>query len=353
MKYIIFEAYTKIITIFAEILYVSLLHKYHQNPPDTLLQADVVASIDIGTNTAHLLVVGLPTQRHIFAPFRILHKEKIATEIGKDGISKGIITQKAQGRLIDALQHFAKVLEYYEIEPENIFAVATSALRNARNQTEILENIKQQTGICVSIISGEQEAEYIYYGVKTALKIGKNNALVMDIGGGSVEFILCNEEKMLWKQSFEIGAQRLLDRFMSHEIISQKEITDLNAYLEEVLMPLSKELALNPPLTLVGCSGTFDTIDDINHIKKHQKLNPNTKESAFNLQDFQVIHQEFLEKTHLGRLAIPGMTPMRADMIVVASCLLHFVLMRYNISQVRVSHYALKEGLIGKNLSWF
>lgn len=311
-----------------------------------------LAAIDIGTNTAHLLLVALPEQREIFTPFRILHKEKIATKIGEGGISNGLITEAAQKRLLQALLQFKEVLEHYHTPPESVLTIATSAFRNARNREAIIEQIKKETGLCVEVISGEQEAEYIYYGVKTALKIGKGNALIMDIGGGSVEFILCNEEKMFWKQSFEIGAQRLLDQFMKQSKISPEEIQALEDYLEQTLAPLTAALQEYPSEVLIGCSGTFDTIDDINHIKKHQKLDLNAKESAFSYQDFVLIHQEFLQKDHQERLAIPGMTPMRADMIVVASCLLNFVLCTYQISQIRVSHYALKEGVISKHLGW-
>ncbi|GAB4125566.1 MAG: hypothetical protein OHK0045_09890 [Raineya sp.] len=310
-----------------------------------------IAAIDIGTNTAHLLLVALPKQREIFTPFRILHKEKIATKIGEGGISKGVITPAAQERLLKALLQFKEVLNYYEISPESVLTIATSALRNAKNKDEIIEQVKQKTGLGIQVISGEQEAEYIYYGVKTALKIGKSNALIMDIGGGSVEFILCNDEQILWKHSFEIGAQRLLDKFMKEEIISPAEIQALEKFLEQALQPLSYVIQTYPVEVLIGCSGTFDTIDDINHIKKHQKLQSNAKESAFTYQEFYAIYQEFLKKNHQERLAIPGMTPMRADMIVVASCLLNFVLCKYNISQIRVSHYALKEGVISKKLA--
>lgn len=328
----------------------NILHSYRPKVKDYSNTAKNIAAIDIGTNTAHLLVVELPTQQQIFIPFRILHKEKIATKIGEGGISHGFITKAAQERLLKALHQFCEVLQYYEISPQKAQTIATSAFRNASNQKEIIETIREQTGLQVQVISGDEEAELIYYGVKAALKIGNGNALIMDIGGGSVEFIVCNAEKMLWKQSFEIGAQRLLDKFMQNEKITHAERQALNDFLEQVLSPLSEILKIYPVDVLIGCSGTFDTIDDINHIKKHQKLDYDAKESAFTRAEFEVIFQEFLEKNHAERLAIPGMTPMRADMIVVASCLLDFVLSKYHISQIRVSHYSLKEGAIYKFL---
>lgn len=326
------------------------LHPYHSKLGKVSETAKHVAAIDIGTNTAHLIVVELPVQGEDFTPFRILHREKVATKIGEGGISHGFITELAQERLFKALEQFSQVLQYYAVSPEYTFTVATSAFRNASNQKEIIEKIYEKTKLKVRVISGDEEAELIYYGVKAALKIGVERALIMDIGGGSVEFILCNAERMLWKQSFEIGAQRLLDRFMRQEKITIEEQAALYHFLEITLQPLSEVLCQNPVRVLIGCSGTFDTIDDINHIKKHQKLDYNAKESAFTRAEFEVIFQEFLEKNHAERLAIPGMTPMRADMIVVASCLLNFVLRKYSIEEIRVSHYSLKEGVIYKFL---
>ncbi|MDX1904337.1 MAG: phosphatase [Thermonemataceae bacterium] len=310
-----------------------------------------IAVIDIGTNTAHLLVVSLSSQRNIFTPFRVLHKEKITTKIGEGGISEGYISLEAQKRLLNALKHFKEVLDYYEIREDALFAVATSALRNAKNQRDTLEKVFEETQIKIEVISGEKEAEYIYYGVKTALKIGPENALIMDIGGGSVEFILCNDSKLYWKESFEIGAQRLLDKFMPQERISETNINLMNDFLHKKLQNLSRILSLYPAKVVIGCSGTFDTLDDINHLKKHRQLNYNAKESAFSITEFKAIYQEILSKNHQERLAIPGMSPMRADMIVVASSLLNFILDTYQIPQVRVSHYALKEGLLAKKIN--
>lgn len=244
------------------------LHSYRPKVKDYSDTAKNVAAIDIGTNTAHLLVVELPSQKQIFSPFRILHKEKIATKIGEGGISNGFITEAAQERLLKALHQFCEVLEYYEIAPESVHTIATSAFRNASNQKELVTKIQKEMGLQVQVISGDEEAELIYYGVKAALKIGKCNALIMDIGGGSVEFIVCNAEKMLWKQSFEIGAQRLLDRFMQNEKISSSERQALNNFLEQTLSPLSEILKIYPIEVLIGCSGTFDIIDDINHIDR-------------------------------------------------------------------------------------
>ena len=150
--------------------------------------------------------------------------------------------------------------------------MATSAIRNAVKGEALVAAIAQQTGIAVRVISGDQEAEYIYYGVRSALPLGRATALVMDIGGGSVEFILCNAEKIYWKRSFEIGAQRLLDRYMSTDPISPSAVRRLHDYLEETLIPLTNAVHQYQPVALVGASGAFETLCAIDAEKRGRSL---------------------------------------------------------------------------------
>ena len=124
------------------------------------------------------------------------------------------------------------------MEVEKVLAFGTSALRNAKNGAEIISRIKSTHRIDTQIISGDEEAGYIYKGVNLALHLGKEKSLIIDIGGGSVEFIIGNGEEIFWKQSFEIGAQRLLERFQKHDPILPSEIDEINLYFQERLVPL-------------------------------------------------------------------------------------------------------------------
>lgn len=324
------------------------LHTAQKNPQKTL--GEPIAAIDLGTNTFHLLVIERPAAAG--DDFQVLHKEKIAVVIGQGGISKGYINEAAQERMFDALKQFRKTLDKYQVLPENISITATSALRNASNKEEIVKKVLQDFQLGIQVISGEQEAEYIYYGVKTALFIGESPALIMDIGGGSVEFIIGSHQKIFWKKSFEIGAQRLLDMFMQHDPISQEDVKHLKDYVAEKLQSLTQAVATFRPQVLIGSSGTFDTLDEINLRRKKIDTLNYEKESAFSTQNFEEMYGDLLGKNRAQRLAIPGMIEMRVDMIVVASCLLHCVLSSYQLPQVRVSPYALKEGLISKQLGW-
>lgn len=301
-----------------------------------------VATIDLGTNTFHLLVAELNERD----TFQVIHHERIPVLIGRGGINQGIIIPEAQERALDALRHFRTQLNSLSIALENVHCTATSAFRNAKNGQELAEKIVEETGIKVDIIPGDREAEYIYYGVRDAVSLGDQYALIMDIGGGSCEFILCNQDKILWKQSFEIGAQRLLDRFDIQDPISQENIKALHKYFSEILKPLTQIIDQYQPRTLVGASGTFDTLSDIYALEAQLSVPEDATERPLTYEAFQKMLQDFSQKARPERLSIPGMIEMRVDMIVVASWLIHFVLEEYQIRDIRISSYALKEGLL-------
>lgn len=298
-----------------------------------------IAIIDLGTNTFHLLIVECSGSQ---AP-KILHREKQAVKIGLGGINKGIITDAAQLRALTCLRDFKKTLNEYNVVQTKAFG--TSALRGALNGVEIVQRIRQDTGIEINLISGEQEAEYIYFGVRSALDLGIEKSLIVDIGGGSVEFIIGNRETISWKQSVDIGAQRLLEKFQKHDPITAEEIQSLNTFLETALVPLMDQLHKYEPRCLVGSSGTFDTLSEI-HCVRNNIAYGETRETPLTLQTFEAIFNDLVTKNRAERLKIPGMIEMRVDMIVVACCLIRFLITRFSFQEVRVSTYSLKEGVL-------
>ncbi len=297
-----------------------------------------VAVIDIGTNTFHLLIVDLEGGIR-----NVIFKEKIAVKLGEGGISESKITDAAQERALNTLSYFQSIIEKEKVE--KVFASATSAMRNASNGKDIIQKVFERTGITINLISGIQEAEFIQKGVKSAITLDSKPTLIMDIGGGSVEFIICNQNEIFWIESFEIGAQRLLDKFHKHDPMTVYDIDRLNKYLEEQLTPLTEQMANWEPHDLIGSSGTFDTLVDMafkkNEIEKHEDIS-----YLLSLGDFDLLYDEIIHKKRDERLAIPGMLEMRVDMIVVAVCLIKFILRNNDFNAIRVSTYALKEGVL-------
>lgn len=297
------------------------------------------AVIDLGTNTFHLFIVEVHDEE-----IKTLYKEKIAVKIGQNGISKGRIANDAVKRAIHALKIFKTVLDQFEVT--DVRGVATSAIRNAKNGKDVIDQIAEETGIHINIISGDLEAELIFEGVKAATTLSTENQLVMDIGGGSVEFIIGNKEKIHWKRSFEIGAQRLLDKFHTSDPMPTESVDHMFAWLSEELQELKGALVTFKPTGLIGCSGTFDTLSEI-YLKRVQKeRNPESKVFKLPIKDYHDIHRELLIKDKSERLEIRGMVSMRVDMIVVASCLISFVLEQLDIKHITACTYALKEGLL-------
>lgn len=298
-----------------------------------------IAILDLGTNTFHILIAEIN-----YDTFRAVYKEKISVKIGQNGISQGYINKEAEIRAIDAVMHFKNLIVRQGIS--DVYANATSAFRNAANGRELAAKIENITGIKVNIISGDEEAELIYLGVKKALTIDKDVSLILDIGGGSNEFIICDNQKIYWKGSFEIGAQRLVDLFHNQDPIREEDMIKLELFLDTTLKKLTEAVKTYRPRTLIGASGTFDTLGDIYRAENDIVKLPGETEFEIPVPSYKTIHQDIVGKNKLERLRIPGMLEMRVDMIVVASSLINFVVRKYRMKQMRISAYSLKEGIL-------
>ena len=196
-------------------------------------------------------------------------------------------------------------------------------------------------------ISGDEEATLIYLGVRQAVSLTDQPVLIMDIGGGSTEFIIADHSEIHWKQSFPVGASVLKQKFHHHEPISTSEINALNNFLTEKLQPLITQLSNFSINHLVGASGSFDTFAAM---VAHQFYSFNALEGKTSfeipLQNFHAIYQQLIQNNLQQRLEMKGMISFRAEMITVAAILADFVIQKFNIQQITQSAYALKEGVL-------
>lgn len=297
------------------------------------------AVIDLGTNTFHLMICEIANGQS-----NVIFKRRVPVKIGQGGISKGLIVDEAKSRALSTLKEFKQICEDYEVE--EIHALATSAIRSASNGQDFCQQALIDTGIQINVIDGITEAEYILAGVKTAVDFTNDPSLIMDIGGGSVEFILATADQILFQNSYEIGAQRLKDKFHHSDPISVGEIQDLRNFLKSSLADLIEVSNIHKPVTLIGASGSFETVIDIYNKKDQNDSEYINLGEQFHKNCFTLVHQEILSKNHDERLRIPGMVEMRVDMICVATVLIDFILEELSIQQITVSSAALKEGLM-------
>lgn len=298
------------------------------------------AIIDIGTNTINLLVVDRNSQT-----YHILHESKYPAKLGKGGINQGILLPEAMARGVEALETHLRVIKDFHVE--SIFTIATSAIRNSANGAEFCGMIKEKFGLDVRVINGEQEAQLIFDGVKQVVPIGNERILILDIGGGSNEFIIANKEGVLWKQSFELGMARLLDKFHPSDPITTTEIKSIEGYVRGELAPLYEAIRQYPVNMLIGSSGSFDTIAAMIAAMHHPHLDITQTSNYFiPVASFEELHRKLLASTAEQRLAMKKMDPHRVDMIVLASIFINFVIREMRISQLQQCNFALKEGVI-------
>ncbi len=301
-----------------------------------------IAVIDLGTNTFNLVIAD---QNKSY--YTIVHQDKFPVKLGEDGINLNIIQPGPFWRGVDYIEKILSIIKSFNVE--KIHAFATSAIRDASNGSQFVSTIDKLFDLKITVITGSKEAELIYLGVKSALTIGNKNALIMDIGGGSTEFIIANDDKIVWKKSYKLGAARLLDKFNVDEPISSINIEAIECYLTEELTTLQKALSAYPVHELIGSSGSFDTFAEmICHQFYEPKLLNGKTTFEFNMQDLNEIHQQLLNSNKEQRLKMPGLIAMRADMIVIASVFVWYIIKNYKMTKVRLSTYSLKEGVLYK-----
>src|SRR5678815_2803882 len=213
-----------------------------------------LAVIDLGSNTFHLLIVDLQPEGHWIPILKDRHYVKLAS----GGLHR--IDNESIDRAIRVMKEFALQIQEYKVDA--IYAIATAALREAENGMEVAQLLEKETGISIEIIDGQQEAEYILKGILSALPPMDSPCLIMDIGGGSVEFILFHRHEILFARSYKIGVALLFKSFHKHDPISENEISNLTQYLQSELKDLISMLNGIPDYYLVGASGSFEVIQD-------------------------------------------------------------------------------------------
>ena len=299
-----------------------------------------ISVIDLGTNTFNLLIASV--LNNTFTP---IYSTKRFVQLGKGGINKKILQDDAIERAMFTLKEYKQFSIDYNCD--QTIAIATSAIRNANNGNDFVKKVKQELGIEISTIDGNKEAEYIYLGARAAVDLSEGKSIVMDVGGGSTEFIICNHKQIFWKQSFEVGAARLKEAFHFTEPISLAEIKNIENHVETILAPLFIEAKKHGINRIVGCSGAFSSFAAIlvNQENKPEELKGKTHYS-FDVKKFKQVNQLLISSDLNARLEIPGLIQERAPMIVVGSVLVNYVLNKLDIKSFELSRFSLKEGVV-------
>lgn len=295
------------------------------------------AVIDLGTNTFHLIIAEISGKET-----NILFKTNVPVRLGEGRINENIIIPEAFERGINTLKSFKNEIDKHQVAV--VKALATSAVRSADNGKDFINAAKAMAGIAIEIATGDEEAEYIYNGVK-ATGVLKGISLIMDIGGGSTEFIICDENQILWKKSYNIGAARLMQAYFKSDPISEQEQSAIIEHLDNELADLKAVCGIHRPQQLIGSAGAFETFAGM----LDQDIDFKTVKSApIDLIRYQNLAALLIASTHAERAQMPNLIKLRVDMIVIAAILTNYVISLTNVKSLFLSTYDLKMGVLCK-----
>ena len=303
----------------------------------------MISIIDLGTNTFNLLVA----EKDAAGKLHVLRSEERSVFLGRGGIEQGLITHDAMERGLTVLRAF--VDKSRELGSERVAGFGTSALRNARNAQDFTGRVKRELDVDITIIPGEEEADLILEGVRQAIPFSGKPVLVMDIGGGSIEFVLATDKALMWKRSFEIGATRLLERLSPSDPLSLQEYFRICAYLDAQLEPLFAVMDRHWPTALVGSAGSFDTLAELVASERSTPIASGELTMTFSSLEFDAIKEGLIGSTRAERASIKAIPEYRVDTLPLALIAIERVL-ALGIEELRWSRYALKEGAAARLL---
>jgi exopolyphosphatase / guanosine-5'-triphosphate,3'-diphosphate pyrophosphatase len=299
-----------------------------------------IAAFDLGTNTFNLLVADATEKT-----YNEVYREKKAVKLGHGGIVKKIISDKAMERGRVAIRECLDAIAPLNVD--KILAVATAAFRTAENGAAFGKKLRKEFGIEVRIIGGDEEAELIYHGIRRAVPLSTENVLMLDIGGGSNEFIIANNNCVAWKQSFPLGIAMLLELFKPSDPMTPTEVKQVNDYLDKELKDFKEALSNFPIKTVVGSSGSFDTLANIcSRINNQISFAQGANYYKFSKDNIISVCNKLIYSTHSEREKIPGMDLMRVEMMPLGAIFIQHILQMTNVTEVIQSAYAIKEGII-------
>lgn len=300
-----------------------------------------IASIDIGSNTVRLLILESTGNTE----FKLLVSRREITRLGEGMDSQGKLIEKRMQATLDVLSGFRKTC--LENGDPPLFAVATSAVREAENGQEFVSRAKKETAIDIKIIPWEEEARLTLEGVFWKIPHKNRKAITLDIGGGSTEFILSEGKNISDFCSTSLGVVRLTEKFIRRHPTDEKEFLNLQNHLQNELTGVKKKLSAFSPELLIGTAGTVTTLAAIkNNIYPYDPEKVHA--STFSRQDAESILDDLKSKSLRERLALKPLEPGREDLIIAGIAIVLATMRAFDCEILTVSEYSLREGIILK-----
>ena len=298
-----------------------------------------IASIDIGSNTVRLLILESTDDQKL----NLLVSKREVTRLGEGIDAQGKLTQHRMQKTLKVLSRFRQIC--LENGDPPLFAVATSAVREASNGKEFVRLAKKTTGIDIKIIPWEEEARLTLEGVYWKIPHENRKVISLDIGGGSTEFILSEGKNIKGFCSTPLGVVRLTEKFITQHPVDEKEYHSLQNHLQFELQAVKNKLSTFPPELLIGTAGTVTTLAALkNNIYPYdpKKIHGST----FSQSEAESILEDLKRKSLNQRLLLKTIEPGREDLIIAGTAIVLETMRAFGCEILTVSEYSLREGLI-------
>lgn len=298
-----------------------------------------IAAIDLGTNSFHAVLVDIYPD----GSFRTINKLKEMVVLAEKGLENKL-GRDAMDRGLEALKRIKFLCDSHNVE--NIIAYATSAIREAENGGDFIEKVGKQVGIKVRAISGKMEAEMIGLAIKHNIVLGGEKVLMVDIGGGSVEFIIGDDHEFIYYNSLKLGVARMAAKFVDSDPIKKKEITKLQKHFANELKEVAELVKEHKVKTIIGSSGTMENIGAMVANRNSLSTKMSLNELEFSSGNFKELYEDFIKFDRKKRLKENDLEEKRVDIINPGMVLLKFIVDEFKIENIKISEAALREGMI-------
>ena len=298
-----------------------------------------IAAIDIGTNSVHMIVVRVRPD----LSFEVIDREKEMVRLGAGGLDGRALTDTAMLAALQALSKFRRLADSHEVD--EIVAAATSAVRESDNGREFLAAIQQQTGIRPSVISGTEEARLIHLAAAYGVDVAGGSAVVIDIGGGSVELTLGTATQVQFARSLKIGVIRLTERFVQTDPLSGRNERRLVRQIDKEIGDVVTEISGHGFDRVIGTSGTILSLGALAASDGRPLASEELRNRRITAKQVHDLRRRLVDLDLAKRLQIPSLDPRRADVSVAGAVLLDTLLRRLGADEVTLCDLALREGL--------
>ena len=299
-----------------------------------------LAAIDIGTNSIHMIVVKVINQRN----FEVIDRVKEMAKLGAGVFATNRLSDRAFNLGLDTIERYVQLAE--DLGVDDIVTAATSATREAQNGEAFLKEVFRRTHITPRVISGKEEARLIFLAVRNAIALGDENALVLDIGGGSTEAVVGNRESVLFGTSMKLGVLRLLDMFESKDAIGEEARNVLESHIRFLAKKTLAQAQSVGFTRVIGTSGSIRTLGEAAYLANNEQPLESLNAEVVKLSELEKITDKLVDLKAEKRENIDGITRKRSDAIHLGGVLLVELLKLADASELTLCEASLREGLI-------